>query len=133
MGRKKKTSGALPYRVESRLGERKYRELVNTLQRSEHRTMSALVRELLSNRPIICKTHDDSVERVLEEFSILQMEFHAIGVNINQITRYFNSIEDPLRKKKLVRKVEKQMEQFGKQMDSLEKLLSHNKQGWLSE
>lgn len=85
--------------------------------------MSSLVRDILSNKTIVCKTHDETFDLLLDSMNSIQMEIHAIGVNINQITRYFNSLEDPLRKKGLVRKLEKLLAETGVKVDGLEKLI----------
>ncbi|WP_317195538.1 plasmid mobilization protein [Echinicola shivajiensis] len=106
--------------VESRIPEQRYQELVNLLSKSQNNTMSALIRDILSNKTIICKTHDETADLLLDQMQSIQMEIHAIGVNINQITRYFNSLKDPLRKKALVKQVEKQLALVGNKIEELE-------------
>ncbi|UCS91668.1 hypothetical protein KZP23_13005 [Echinicola marina] len=109
--------------VESRIPEKRYQELVNLLSKSQNVTMSALIRDILSNKSIVCKTHDETYELLLDQMQSIQMEIHSIGVNINQVTRYFNSLKDPLRKKALVKQVEKQLSLVGNKMEELERVL----------
>ncbi|UCS92248.1 plasmid mobilization relaxosome protein MobC [Echinicola marina] len=107
--------------VESRIPEQRYHELVNLLSKSQNATMSALIRDILSNKTIICKNHDETADLLLDQMHSIQMEIHAIGVNINQITRHFNSLNDPLWKKSLVKQLEKQLALVGNKMEELER------------
>ncbi|WP_200978212.1 hypothetical protein [Echinicola sp. 20G] len=109
--------------VESRISMERYQYLLDLLSKSQNATMSSLVRDILSNKTIVCKTHDETFDLLLDRMNSIQMEIHAIGVNINQVTRYFNSLEDPLRKKGLVRKLEKLLAEAGVKVDGLEKLI----------
>jgi len=105
-------------------------ELLDLLSKCQNQTMSALIRDILTDKDIVCKTHDETFDLVLDHMHCIQMEIHAIGVNINQVTRYFNSQRDPLRKKALVKKLEKQLAQTGEKVDALEKLLVKQVPKW---
>ncbi|UCS92411.1 hypothetical protein KZP23_17145 [Echinicola marina] len=112
--------------VQSRIPSSRYRELLDLLTKSQNPTMSSLIRDVLSNKTIVCKTHDETYDLLMDRILSIQMEIHAIGVNINQVTRYFNSLEDPLRKKVLVKKLEKLLTETGIKVDGLEKLVTES-------
>lgn len=77
----------LTHRVHVRLTEEKYRELSELLARSRGaRSLSQLTRNVLEGRPIIVKTYDASLDRVMEELAAARREIAAIGRNINKIT-----------------------------------------------
>ncbi len=59
--------------------------------------MSELVRSILYNRPIKVYTVDESFPKLREEISGIRKELKAIGINTNQVTRYFNSAQMPLK------------------------------------
>ncbi|GAB3655991.1 hypothetical protein GCM10028791_27540 [Echinicola sediminis] len=116
--------------VQSRIPPAHYQRLLELLSKSQNATMSSLLRDILSNRTIVCKTHDETADLLLDRMHAIQMEIHAIGVNINQVTRYFNSLQDPLRKKALVKKLEKELTSTGRKVDELEKLLHSKLAKW---
>lgn len=90
MGRKKKEKEQLDYRVFTRISKEKYEELDKLLQGSRCKTISELVRHILENRKIVVEDYDSSLDKVMEQLSGIRKELHAIGININQVTRYFN-------------------------------------------
>ena len=60
--------------------------------------MSRLVRAILTNRPVRVFTRDITLDNVMEELTRIRAEIKHIGVNINQITRKFNTYPEPQRK-----------------------------------
>src|SRR5690348_13640086 len=99
MGRKKAgEQNALKHEVKTRVNEKKYQELTAILSKNPNKDMSSLVRDILSNRPIKIYTHDRSLDLVMEELALLRGEIRAIGININQITRLFNTYPQTRRK-----------------------------------
>lgn len=92
MGREREK---LEYKVFARLGKRKYEELRALLERSHHRTMSALLRDILMQKQITVKVHDASLDITMEELCRIRTELHAIGTNINQVTRRFHTEQLP--------------------------------------
>lgn len=93
--RNRSEKGQLTYRVEARIPAEKYRELTALLEKSRHHTMSELVRDILYNRKIILETYDVSLDKVMERLSAIRSELHAIGININQVTRAFHRAQAP--------------------------------------
>lgn len=99
MGRRKlRDTEALRFRVETRVDEKRYTELQALLARTINKDMSSLVRDILNNRVVRTYTYDRSLDVVMEELAALRAEIRAIGININQITRLFNSYPEPHKK-----------------------------------
>jgi MobC-like protein len=99
MGRRKlKDTESLKYRLETRVNEKKFRELETILSRTLNKDMSSLIRDILHNRQVKVYTYDRSLDVVMEELAALRAEIRAIGVNINQVTRLFNSYPENRRK-----------------------------------
>jgi hypothetical protein len=99
MSRKKVSDKeVLKYRVETRVNVATFKKLEAILQKTQDKEMSGLLREILSNRPIQVYTYDKGLDIIMEELSALRVQIKAIGVNINQITRFFNTYPEPQRK-----------------------------------
>lgn len=82
---------ALKYRIETRVNEAKWIELQSILSKTMNMDMSALLRDILYNRPIKVYTYDRTLDMVMEELAGIRAQLKYIGVNINQITKRFHS------------------------------------------
>jgi len=80
-------SERLEYKIFTRVGRKKYGELLSLLRNSDCRTISALLRSILEHEKIIIYTHDNTLDKTMEELSGIRKELLTIGVNINQVTR----------------------------------------------
>src|SRR5690625_4498916 len=90
MGRKRKENDRLDYRVFTRISKEKYEELTAMLQHSRCKNISELLRHVLENKKIVLEHYDSSLDKVMEQVSGIRKELQAIGININQVTRYFH-------------------------------------------
>lgn len=95
MSGRKKQVDSLDYRVFTRISKEKYEQLHQMLKQSRCRTISELLRKILENKPIVVKTYDTSLDKVMEQLCGIRKELHAIGININQVTRYFHTEHSP--------------------------------------
>jgi MobC-like protein len=82
----------------TRINQAKYAELKRLADSTKDETISGLIRDIIHNRPIQVYSHDETMDLLMEELSHLRGEIKAIGVNINQITRFFNTYPEPRRK-----------------------------------
>lgn len=99
MSRKKVNEDeVLKHRLETRVNATTYQRLLAIMTNTREKEMSSLLRDILNNRPIKVYTHDKSLDMIMEELSALRLQIKAIGVNINQITKYFNTYPEPQRK-----------------------------------
>lgn len=134
MGRKKtKNDDALKHVLETRVNEKKYAELQEILSRTLNMDMSTLVRNILYHRRIKTYTYDRSLDMVMEELSSLRKEIKAIGININQMTRLFNTYPE-IKKKEFYAKIafERYISLDGK-VDRLLEIVNKLSTKWLSE
>src|SRR5688572_24456721 len=127
MGSKNK----LPYRVETRVDEAKYMELNSLLSKSGCQTMSELLRDILYKGKVKIITYDNSLDKVMEVLSGIRSEINAIGVNINQVTRYFNSDPNPRQKVIYASKVADQYQTVGVKVDQLLIIIAKLAEKWL--
>ena len=84
--------------VAAKIDDQTYRKLRRLLDQHPGNDMSNLVRTILTNRPVRIFTRDQTLDNVMEELTRLRTEIKHIGVNINQITKKFNTYPEPQRK-----------------------------------
>jgi MobC-like protein len=97
-GKKVNQTDQLKHVIITRVNDEKYAELCKLLDGNPGNDMSRLIRDIIYRRPIKVFTKDKSLDTVMEELALLRSEIRAIGVNINQITRWFNTYPEPQRK-----------------------------------
>lgn len=134
MARKKtKESEALCYRLETRVNKKKYQELQAILSRNPNKDMSSLLRDILHYRRLKIYTYDRSLDMVMEELAALRAEIRAIGVNINQITRLFNTYPEPRTKEFYAKIAFKEYVLIETKIDQLLAIITKLSKRWLSE
>lgn len=132
--RKGETKGdnKLQHLIWTRVNGEKYKELIGILSGTKDETLSSAIRKILYDRPIKTYTHDETVDLLLEELAALRSEIKAIGVNINQITRYFNTYSEDKRKQFYAKVGLIQFIQMEAKIDKLLELISKLCKKWLS-
>ena len=134
MGRKRAADDRrLRFRVVTYVNGRKYQELQSLLQQNAKMDMSTLVRYILENRQVRIYVHDETLDHWMEELSHLRTEIKAIGVNINQITRNFNTYPDMLRKVANASSAFEQYRKLQPQIEGIWEVLKKLNEKWLSE
>jgi hypothetical protein len=120
---KGKTKGekGLQRSIRTRVTDKKYQEILALVKQTKDESLSGAVRKILMNKPIRIQVHDETTSLLLEELAATRSEIRAIGVNINQITRYFNSYPEDDRK------------QFYAKVGLTKFILMEKKVDWLSE
>ena len=99
MGRRKTPQKiALKHKLTTKVNEQTYRKLEALLKQDPLNDMSSLVRTILENRPVRIFTRDLTAADTVEELARLRTEIGHIGININQITKKFNSYPEHQRK-----------------------------------
>ena len=94
--RKGQTKGedGLTKPVMTRINSAKYLEFEELANLSKGETVSSLIRKILHDKPIKVFRHDESLDLVMEELAANRAEIRAIGVNINQMAKLFNTYPD---------------------------------------
>ncbi len=119
--------------VMTRINQAKYQELKRLADMTKDETISGLVRDIIHTRPIQVYTHDETMDLLMEELANLRGQIRAIGVNINQITRLFNTYPEPRRKEFYAKTAFNEYLQIEAKIDRLLEIISKLSKQWLSE
>jgi len=119
--------------VMTRINQAKYQELKRLAEMTKDETISGLVRDIIHNRPIQVYTHDETMDLLMEELANLRGQIRSIGVNINQITRLFNTYPEPRRKEFYAKTAFNEYLQIEPKIDRLLEIISKLSKQWLSE
>ena len=130
MGNKNNKTG-FPYRIESRISTDKYEELVDLLSKCQNQTMSSLIRKIICNQKVKLIHYDQTQDLLMEKLSGIQSELKRIGVNVNQLTTYFNKSGDLGNKISSLRKVADLQQLLINKQDELNRLLEPVVKKWL--
>lgn len=128
-----KKNAGLPHRVETRIDEQKFLELQERLKHSNYNTISELLRDIIYDRKIITVTHDKSLDYLMEKLTAIRSEIHAIGVNINQVTKAFNSDPNPHMRIFYAKNIVEMNKVVGRKVEELLTLISNLGQKWLQK
>lgn len=123
----------LTYVVTTRLTAKQYNEIKAIVDRTKDESVSGAVRKIILNRPIRILVHDNTTDLLLEELAAQRAEISAIGININQITRYFNTYPEDDRKRFYGKVGLQRYIQMQDKVDQLYKTISELCVKWLSE
>lgn len=133
MGRKKaKEKDILKYEIKTRVNEKCYRSLMD-LKAKTRENMSELVRDILNNKPVTVITYDETLDRYMEQLIMIQKEINAIGVNINQVTHFFNGTMEENKKTFNALKISMQYKIVGNKVDQLYDLIGCLAKKWLQK
>lgn len=124
---------ALRHEIKTRVNDQKFNELNNLLAKTRCKTMSELIRNILHNRPVKVYTVDESIPKIMEELSGIRKELKSIGININQVTHYFNIAPDATKKLVHSFEVDKHFQTVGTRVQLLLTIISKLSERWLQE
>lgn len=134
MGRKRNAEGkVLSSKVHARISPEKHRALAALLKQTRYGSMSELIRRILEEREIRIVTYDGSFDQTMEVLCSIEKELHAIGVNINQITRQFNSTTSESARVLQSLQVSGEYKEVAEKVDALRILISKLASRWLRE
>src|SRR5215831_4815942 len=132
---KGETKGELGFQhiIRTRVNTAKYRELTAILEKTKDENLCSLVRKILDNQKIRTYTYDESLNIVMEELAALRQEIRAIGININQITRLFNTYPEDKKKEFFAKVAFKEYLRIESKINRLLDIISELSKKWLSE
>jgi hypothetical protein len=128
-----KGEGRLEHLVWTRITDSKYQELQTILGKSKDETLSGLVRKIIYRQPVKVFVHDETINIVMEELATLRTEIRAIGININQVTRFFNTYPEPRRKEFYAKIAFSNYVSTESKIDELLDIISKLAKKWLSK
>jgi hypothetical protein len=121
----------LDYKIFTRVGRKKYDELLSLLRNSDSRTISALLRYILEHEKIIIYTHDNTLDKTMEELSGIRKELQAIGININQVTRKLHQADLNEEQLILAEKILNDFQNTGDKINVLFAIIDNLSEKWL--
>ena len=122
---------ALKYKLTTKVNERTYRKLDALLKQDPLNDMSSLVRTILVNRPVRIFMRDLTAADIVEELAQLRTEIGHIGININQITKKFNSYPEHQRKVYFAKLALEKYLTLESKIDDLIIIMSQKVEKWL--
>lgn len=123
----------LEFKVFTRIGREKYKELDAMLKNSRYRTMSALIRDVLMNQKITILTRDSSLDELMERLISIRTELTRIGVNMNLATRGLYQNPLPQEQLDIALEVTRFKQQSDERVRELFELISKLSYKWLPE
>jgi MobC-like protein len=134
MARKKVPENKLlKYRVTTKIDAQTYDRFRRILAQNPKNDMSRLVRSILINKPVRVFTRDLTLDNLMEELTRLRTELKHIGININQMTKKFNSYPDPQRKAFYAKLAFQEHLAVQPRIDRLLDIITHLSKKWLHE
>lgn len=116
-----------------RLTAAQYNKLEDIRQKSDHKTIGHVVRNILDHRPIKLLHKDISLNAPMEELAMIRKEIKSIGVNINQQTHKFHLSKNDTARYFHVHKTSQIYKEIEPKIDSLLLLVSKLAERWLQK
>lgn len=126
-------SKGFPRRVEGRISESRYQELVKVLDKDSSLTMSELIRRILQNQPIRIQVRERGVSDVMEVLISIDSQLKKIGTNLNQVVKSFHGNSSSIEKFLLGKKLLAFQHDLDKELRLLDGMLAKIQVQWLSE
>lgn len=124
----------LTHRIHTRISRKKYEELTLVLDKSKGiKSLSALLRHILEGDSILIKQSDTSVDKILIELGAVRRELHAIGININQVTKRFHADKLPESRLAQILELTRFYQQAEQKLTEIITIISKISQVWLPE
>ena len=135
MGRKKASDQTelLVHPLIIRINQKTFNRLEKILLDSGCRSMGEVARKILSKERINCFYRDESISGPMEELASIRKEIKAIGVNINQQTRYFNACKSSSQKTFYAMRTAGLYKEVDGKIETLLELVSKLALKWLPE
>jgi hypothetical protein len=119
--------------VRTRVTEAIYERMEKLLMESNCRSVGEVARKILSKEKILCLYKDVTMSGTMEELTRIRKELKAIGINVNQLTRGFNSSRDESGKAFYTLKAIERSKDIDVQVDRLMSLVTSLTKKWLQE
>lgn len=127
------SSKGFPRRVEGRISESRYQQLVGVLEKDSSLTMSELIRRILQNQPIRIQVKERGVSDLMEILISIEGQLKKIGVNLNQVVKSFHGNSSSIEKFLLGKKLLAFQHDLDKELKLLDGVLAKIQMRWLSE
>jgi len=119
--------------LHTKVSDSTYLKLCHLLDQNPGNDMSNLVRTILNKGKVRVFTRDQTIDIIVEELARHRTEIKRIGININQITKQFNSYPEPHRKALYAKIAFEQYLAIEPKIDRLLEIVAQLAKKWLSE
>mgnify|MGYP005754082593 CR=1 FL=1 len=126
-------SKGFPRRIEGRISESRYQELVGILEKDSSLTMSELIRRILQNQPIRIQVRERGASDLMEVLISIDVQLKKIGTNLNQVVKSFHGNSSSIEKFLLGKKLLAFKHDLDKELRLLDGVLAKIQVRWLSE
>jgi hypothetical protein len=116
-----------------RVSEVQFNKLEKLRADSNCQTIAEIVRRILAKEKILCFYKDITMNGPMEELAGIRKELKAIGVNINQITRSFNTDKAGIQRAFYVMKAADLYKKVDEKIDALLSITGKLTEKWLQE
>lgn len=133
MARKKlsRTEELLKHPIRTRVNDAVFKRLESILSESNCHSIGELTRKILSQEKIVTLKRDMTVQVHIQELAGIRTELRAIGVNVNQITRYFHAADTERKKMFYAIKVAEEYTKVGEKVSVLMEMVDTLGRKWL--
>jgi trimethylamine:corrinoid methyltransferase-like protein len=117
--------------VRTRVTQSTWSKLEKIQNESGCQSIGEVARMVLSDEPINCFYRDVSLNAPMEEMALIRKELKAIGININQQTKFFHLSKSEAQRAFYVIKTAKLYQQVGDKVEELLTIINHLAEKWL--
>jgi hypothetical protein len=128
--RKRGKEDQLTCKIGLRVSEEFYDKLERWRRSSNCRTVTELARKILYEERIVWYTKDSRMDATAAELAGIRRELRAIGVNINQVTKYFHSTHIPTQKIHDALRILDEFKAVSSKVDALLEAISNFSDQW---
>lgn len=117
--------------IRTRVTQMTFEKLEKIRKESDCASIGEIARKILSNEKINCFYRDISLNAPMEEMALIRKELKAIGININQQTKYFHTSQSSAERAFYVMKTGDLYKKVNKKVDHLLIIISKLAERWL--
>lgn len=116
-----------------RVTEELFTRLEKIQKESDCSSVGEIARKILSQKRINCFYRDISLNAPMEELALIRKELKAIGININQQTKYFHTSQSSAERAFYVMKTAELYKTIDEKVERLLKIISKLAEKWLTK
>ncbi|HTE00569.1 MAG TPA: hypothetical protein VK668_14845 [Mucilaginibacter sp.] len=121
----------LSYPIRTRVTQRTGERLEKLQKESACQSVGEVARMILSGETITCFYRDISLSAPMEELALIRRELKAMGININQQTRFFHASRNETQKAFYALKTGELYKQVGGRVEELLTIINRLAEKWL--
>lgn len=116
-----------------RVTEELFTKLEKLQKESDCSSVGEVARKILSQKKINCFHRDISMNGPMEEMALIRKELKAIGININQQTKYFHTSQSSAERTFYVIRTAELYKTIDEKVERLLKIISKLAKKWLTK